>query len=500
MRAKLASAFLVVCLPCALLCAQQYQLISTFFVHGAALEGVRLKPEQPFNILWVAIVTVVIAFLAAHLIATRIQMQLEQLRRGVRRMAEGDFSGVAEPAGHDQIDQVIQAVNDVALTLRRSVVYRQHMHDILDSMKEGVLVTDLVGQVTYSNVVAQQLLEAGAPELLGVHVADLITARWQLEAGTLRARGEGSIRLAGANRREVVVERCHLRDQRGLLQGMMYTLEDVTERVALTRALADHRDMLARSERIAAVGTMGAIIAHKFSQPLSCVRLFLQQVRRELKKLCVPEQIDATLADALAELERIAALTRQVVQRGRSEVNHPADTESEVAQLQPAVVRVIESLRDAAGRRGVAVCAEPIDPSAALHCSPLELEEILYCLINNSIQAAPEGTGARVELSFCVRGDLGVLTVSDSCGGIASEHIDKIFECFFTTKGEGHGTGLGLAIVRHVVERRRGRVDLSNAAGVGSCFTISLPLAHVPGSESDTSDGPAVEHSLREQI
>jgi two-component system C4-dicarboxylate transport sensor histidine kinase DctB len=351
------------------------------------------------------------------------------------------------------------------------------MHDILDSMKEGVLVTDLVGQVTYSNVVAQRLLNAAATELLGVHVADLITARWELQEGSLRARGEGLIRLADRERQEVVVERCQLCDQRGMLQGMVYTLEDVTERAALMRALADHRDMLARSERIAAVGTMGAIIAHKFSQPLSSVRLFLQQVRRELTKVPVPEQVHSTLADALSELDRIAHLTRQIVQPGRTQPNHRGGGESEVAQLNSALVRVVESLRDAALRRGVVLCPDHIDPAVTLRCAPIELEEILYCLINNSIQAAPEGSPARVGIGFSTRESMGIITVSDSCGGIASEHIDKIFECFFTTKQDDQGTGLGLAILRHVVERRGGRVDLVNEVGVGSCFTISIPMA-----------------------
>ncbi len=354
-------------------------------------------------------------------------------------------------------------------------VGRQHFRDILDSMNEGLLVTDLVGFVTYANTRARTLLDAPSNKILGEHIATLVAGRWDIDQGSGRHRLEATLCRAEGDPREVVIERSNLTNQLGLLRGMVFVVEDVTERNGLARELADHRDMLARSERLSALGTLGAIVAHKLSQPISSVRLFLQQVKRELASIPVPQRVHDNLDDSLAELERIVVITKQMLKTENGQLSALAEP-SGGTSVWSAVVKVKESLQDTARRRGVVLSVRSQRSDLEVSCSRLELEEILYSLITNSMQAAPEGTPVRVSIDIERVRDVALITVTDNCDGIPAGHIDRIFDCFFTTKPEGQGTGLGLAIVRHIVERYGGKIEVSSEEGFGSCFMISLPL------------------------
>ncbi len=355
------------------------------------------------------------------------------------------------------------------------LVHRVHFQDILDSMNEGILVTDLVGFVTYANTRARVLLDASSNEILGEHIAALVTGRWGIDANSGRCRREASLHRTEGELRELVIERSNLTDHQSRLRGMLFVVEDVTERNHLARELADHRDMLARSERLSALGTLGAIVAHKLSQPISSVRLFIQQVKRELVTVPTPKLVQDNLNDSLAELDRIVAITNQMLKSDNGKLSALSDSPGGTS-VWSAVMHVKDSLEDVARRRGVtlAVCSERSDLEVL--CSRIELEEILYSLITNSMQAAPEGAHAQVDIDIERLGDEALITVTDTCDGIPPGHIDKIFDCFFTTKAAGQGTGLGLAIVRHIAERYGGKVEVSSEEGFGSCFMISLPL------------------------
>lgn len=355
------------------------------------------------------------------------------------------------------------------------VVDHHHLRDILDSMNEGLLVTDLVGFVTYANTRARLLLDAPSNKILGEHIATLVAGRWDIDQSSGRHRLEATLCRDEGDPREVVIERSNLTDRQGLLRGMLFVVEDVTERNGLARELADYRDMLARSERLSALGTLGAIVAHKLSQPISSVRLFLQQVKRELTSVPVPQRVHDNLDDSLAEIERIVVITKQMLKTKNGQLSALAEPFGGTS-VWSAVVKVKESLQDTARRRGVILSVPSQQSDLEVSCSPIELEEILYSLITNSMQAAPEGTPVRVSIDIKRVRDVALITVTDDCDGIPASHIDRIFDCFFTTKQEGQGTGLGLAIVRHIAERYGGKIEVSSEEGLGSCFMISLPL------------------------
>ena len=108
-----------------------------------------------------------------------------------------------------------------------------------------------------------------------------------------------------------------------------------------------------------------------------------------------------------------------------------------------------------------------------------QLQQVLVNLITNACHAMPEGAGQlEVAAMPSADGDVQIL-VSDNGSGISPDHLGRIFEPFFSTKGEGHGTGLGLSIVRNIVELHHGRIEVESELGNGTSFIITFPARGV---------------------
>jgi two-component system sensor kinase FixL len=373
----------------------------------------------------------------------------------------------------DEIDGAIHALAHLQESIASSMVHRQYLGNLLNSMSEGVLVSDLMGRVAYLNAAAQGMFQTRIARNGCNNVERLLALKWSAIDVNGDAWYEGRL-VDEESAPWVFARRTHLVCETGALQGTVYVVQDISASKELQKANSTYREQLARSERLAAFGTIGAIVAHKFNQPLSSVRLFLQQIQRELGSYKVSETIRTNLSESLAELGRIADITKQMVAAGRAApVAQPLGGSGAV--VAQAAERVCESLQDAARRRNVSLHNLCETSEFQVACAAYELEEILYCLINNSIQAAPEERPTQVTISVSYEGPDVIVVVCDTGRGISVDHLDRVFEWCFTTKPEGQGTGLGLAIVRSIVERHGGSIGVTSQENAGSRFAIQLP-------------------------
>jgi len=108
-----------------------------------------------------------------------------------------------------------------------------------------------------------------------------------------------------------------------------------------------------------------------------------------------------------------------------------------------------------------------------------QIEQVLINLIQNAIQAMPNGGSLHVSMSHT--DDAVAIAIQDTGTGIPPENVTRIFDPFFTTKPEGEGTGLGLSVSYGIVSHHRGRIDVESVVGQGTTFTILLPTRQ-PGA------------------
>jgi len=219
-----------------------------------------------------------------------------------------------------------------------------------------------------------------------------------------------------------------------------------------------------RAERLAAVGTLAAGLAHEVRNPLNSATLQLQVLRRRLSKGDArPESLDPVAGLIEEEMRRLERLVDDFLSFARP---RPLDLQpTGLAELCRGVLTFAEHDAAAAGVR-LTLEVEPDVPT--IQADGGRLRQVLQNLVRNALEAMPSGGRLAVRVR---RADRGVeLEVSDTGVGFADEA--PVFDAFFTTKSKG--TGLGLSIVHGIVTDHGGTVRVRSRPG-DTCFTVSLP-------------------------
>jgi signal transduction histidine kinase len=250
------------------------------------------------------------------------------------------------------------------------------------------------------------------------------------------------------------------------------------------RELKEAQSQLVQSAKQAAMGQLVAGVAHEINTPLGTINSnfdvtarALNLVREELARQPAglgekPQQLFATI-DSLMEVSRLAcARIIRIVRDLRNfarldeadfkEVNLNEGIESTLSLLQHELRGRIEVLRDLAELPTIA-------------CYPNRLNQVFMNLLVNAIQAI-DGKG-QIRVQTRLENKQIKVAISDSGSGIKPEHLEKIFDPGFTTKGVGIGTGLGLSISARIAQDHRGSISVESELGKGTTFLISLPLA-----------------------
>ena len=233
------------------------------------------------------------------------------------------------------------------------------------------------------------------------------------------------------------------------------------------------QDLLARTEKMATVGTLAAGIAHEINSPLTGA---MHSVHA-LEAGTLPPAKQGRYLQVLAEgLERIRCAVTQLLDYSTVHVTNITDCD-----LSALVTRTLAFLEYPIARNRIAV--ENRLPPLPIRADAHKLEQVLVNLVLNAIGAMPRG--GRLVFRHNEEGPFLTLIVSDTGEGIPEENLEKIFDPFFTTKRNGEGTGLGLAVCRKIIEQHGGKISVSSRPGEGADFHVSLPFAPVPGRDHE---------------
>jgi two-component system, NtrC family, sensor kinase len=233
------------------------------------------------------------------------------------------------------------------------------------------------------------------------------------------------------------------------------------------------RELLARTEKMATVGTLAAGIAHEINSPLTGA---MHSVHA-LEAGTLPPAKQGRYLQVLAEsLDRIRRAVSQLLDYSSVHVTNITDCD-----LSALVTRTLAFLEYQITANRVEV--ENLLPPLPIRADAHKMEQVLVNLVLNAVVAMP--TGGRLVFRHVMDGPFLTLIVSDTGEGIPEENLEKIFDPFFTTKRNGEGTGLGLAVCRKIIEQHGGKISVSSCPGEGTEFHIALPLASAPGGDHE---------------
>jgi two-component system, NtrC family, sensor histidine kinase PilS len=329
--------------------------------------------------------------------------------------------------------------------------------NIVRSLSSGLLTVDQDGFVLFANPTAHELL-GRTSGLDGRHCDELIPGLGDHldDSGGFRNRFELTLTRHNDNRELDLGLTCSpLLDEDGAFLGHIINFQDVTDVREMERVLR-------RNERLAALGTLAASVAHEVRNPLAAISGCAELLDSE----SVDEEDQRLIRVIRRESARLATIVSELLDYTRPR------------QPQRARVDLVAALRELADSFTADPGHDEIELMLSVPSTPVEAEldlgqltQVLWNLVRNGAQAM-DGCG-RLELGLQQTSERVRLSVRDYGRGIPSEDLERIFEPFYSTKDGG--TGIGLALVQRIVEEHGGEIEVFSSPGEGTRFVIALP-------------------------
>jgi PAS domain S-box-containing protein len=370
---------------------------------------------------------------------------------------------------------------------RRAEAERTRLAEIVEQASEDVIMTDVLGNITYVNPAFERIsgysrgeVEGKNPRFLksGRRDRTFYTELWQ----TITSGGVWSGHFINKRKDGTLFEEegtiFPVRDHAGQIVSFVALKRDVTREVRL-------KEQFEQAQKMESVGRLAGGIAHDFNNLLTAILGFCELILADE---------DTSHRSELEEIkhagERAAALTRQLLAFSRKQV-----FQFELLDLNDIVVSMETMLRRLIGE-DVRLTSTLSSKIGRVKADPSQIEQVVMNLAVNARDAMPGGGVLRIETSSvdvdealaavhapCAPGRFVVLTVSDTGCGMDLETQRRVFEPFFTTKPKGKGTGLGLATVYGIVTQSGGFVSFSSEPRKGTSFRVYLPRADEPAAK-----------------
>jgi len=358
---------------------------------------------------------------------------------------------------------------------------RDRLRQVLDALPAGVVIADVAGQFSVSNEAAATIFGPGLPgrpvplgereayDTYGCRRPDgapypsdelpLQRAMWRGEM----VRGEQFLTRAAATGQDITVlaNAAPLCGPDGTIVGAVGVFQDITALKDLERA---------REEFLSSA-------SHDLKAPLTSIRGQAQLAQRRLSRIDTPET--AAVARQLALIDagtgQMLALINELVDVTRTDLGGGLDLDRRMVDLVALARGVVAQQTDLTTHR---IVVDTVLPALEAAVDVVRIERVVTNLVSNAVKYSPDG--GDITVTVAREDDMAVIVVSDHGLGIPADDAPRVFERFHraaNVAGRIAGTGIGLASVRQIVERHGGRIAVESAEGVGSTFTVRLPLA-----------------------
>jgi PAS domain S-box-containing protein len=429
----------------------------------------------------------------------------EMIRVDGRRMWISE-SATMHAAGTKQA-VLIGTVIDITALVQSQQALRaaeERYRSLFENALDGTYITSLSGRMLGANQALANINGYDTPEELIQAVND-IAVEWYVDP-TRRAEFAAIVERDGSVRnfeseiyrhktreRIWISENARLvRDANGHPQHYEGTVEDVTERKGFERQL-----MLARREAETSNRAKTEFLArmsHELRTPLNAIMGFSELIALMTRGSEADSRVNEYAGDIHASAGILFRLIEEILDYSKLESGKATIEENKV-DLGEIVAQCTTMVATRAGKGDIRIGLEIATDLPHVRGDYRRLLQIVLNLMTNAVKFTPPGGSITVKVALDTRGDM-VLTVTDTGIGIPAKDIDRVFEPFVQVNRSAfhqqEGTGLGLAICRNLIELHQGRIEISSQPGQGTEVRVTLPAARIiRGTSPGESTAPA---------
>jgi len=401
--------------------------------------------------------------------------------QGGRRGRPGYYQVTASPVFNDdgEIVRIVESSREITeqiLLKRETEESARRFRQIVDAVHGIITIKDLEGRYLLVNPRAEHLfgqqqegmLGKTSDEIFTPAVAELMNA---CEQEVFKSGGhhvsEDALTLEGKEH-VLLSERFPLTDYKGDVVGVCCVARDVTRQRELQREVL-------QSERLAAVGKLAAGVAHELNNPLTGILTFAEDLMLDAEE-GDPEREDFEVI--VNETMRCRGIVRDLLDFSRQKA-----PQRQAMDISPVAARTVNMVQRQASFHDVQLELDLADGLPPAKVDPSQVQQAILNLVINARDAMEARGTIRISSALGADGKSVVLSVSDDGCGISPEDLEKIFEPFYSTKGD-QGNGLGLPAVLSIVDQHSGHVDVDSEVGVGTTFHLSFPTTVARGAEA----------------
>ena len=357
----------------------------------------------------------------------------------------------------------------------------QEAHDFLDklvkSSPDAIIATDMKGNIILWNKSTEEILGYAAEEVIGKmnikkiypeglarQVMKMMRASEYGGPGRLRSYPIFPVRRDGTII-EGNLSAAIIYDAQGNEMAQVGIFVDLQERLEMEAKLRNTQEQLLQSEKLAAMGRLTSQIAHELNNPLYGIMNTLELLKTEVPPQSKRRKI---LEMALSETVRLSDLLRKMLSFSK-----PDEEQKQPVDVNVVLDEILLLVRKQLNENSIKISTSWEEDPAKVYASKNQLRQVFLNLISNARDAMPEGGTLTIKTKS--NRDHILVEVIDSGMGIREEHLDKIFDAFFTTKEGVKGVGLGLSVCYGFIKEHGGDLKVSSKRNEGTAFTIILP-------------------------
>ena len=397
----------------------------------------------------------------------------------------------------DALTHVAIAFIDITAEVRAEAERREtatRLTFAVDHAPIAIWSTDIDGRITLSEGAGLAALGVKSGELVGQNIFELYKDHPSI-VGFIRRGLAGESFWYTVHVGEAIYDTwlTPLTDTAGQIVGVSGLSNDVT-------ALRNFQATAIRNDRVIALGTLAASVAHEINNPLTFILGHASLMAESLERM--GQALAGASGPVRAQLLPLIAGMRESLEPIQSGTNRIADITRELSTFgRPAkktglvdVAAAIKAVLRLVGKQIESRASVDVDlgPTSAIHGDQAGLVQVILNLAINAMHALPADRAATNRIWVRAADEAGrvVIEVSDNGPGVLPEDRDRIFEPFQTTKEVGDGSGLGLFVCRNIVSAWSGTVTVEERAGGGARFRVELPAAADPIGMAATAPVP----------